>query len=107
MKGTIMSQPSGTLVITSPVIQGEIVEEYNPNPRVGDLIASRMHRTLDELPEQTILQSFNGEGDEKIWDTVAYRCTTFEWTVAGNDRPVTSDQLSTFAPEWTVVRIGE
>jgi hypothetical protein len=101
-----MIQPSGALVVTSPVIEGEIVEEYNPNPCIGNLVASRMHRTLDELPEGTVLQSVCSDDDEDGWNALAYRVTTFEWSVTGYDRCITSDRLLQFAPEWTIVRIG-
>lgn len=88
--------------LPGPIIEGEVVEDYNPAPECGDVIASRMMRTLDELPEGTILQSA-GEDD---WDVLAYRCTTFEWTVTGISRSVTSDKLGQFAAAWTVIRPG-
>lgn len=88
--------------IVGPVIEGEVVEEYDPHPVVGATILTRMHRTLDELPEGSILQT----GEDDNWNALAYRATTFEWMVTGWERPVTSDKLFRFASAWTVVRIG-
>lgn len=68
-------------------------------PRVGDRIDTV--DALAALPEGAILQSASDDG----WDALAYRVTTFEWSVTGHNRCVPSGQLSQFATAWTVVRI--
>lgn len=97
-----MSAPGHGLDLAVYVVEGEIVEEYNPSPVCGDEIASRMLRTLEELPEGTILQS----ASEDAWDALAYRCTTFQWTVTGSADSMTSEKLHQFAASWVVVRWG-
>lgn len=66
----------------------------------GDTVSGGFaHR---HFPEHTILEAISDRTA-----CVAYRVTTDEWSVTGHGYVVTSMELTRFAKNWRVVRVGD